>query len=637
LEVANVAYTKDLITFPKEFFEALFGEALQRYRLDVEFRCVPRAEDHPIRQFFARSVKQMEELWPQIRKVNEQRYDVFFTVVPRLREAAEGKKEHRLPDLLILTVLWADLDVGEDKPYNSLDDAYWAIAKTQIKPNICVESGRGLHPYWLLSDPTPMSYTEAETILKTIQQRLKGDEEVAGPKRLMRLPGLVNWKYGKEGKPSRFLMLDAPLRPRDEYRKLWRVRLKYFPRLATQAPDAVESDHGRYFQAFRKIIPDLKMSVGSNFAHGTCPFHDDQHPSFWLNVRTGFWGCHAASCTMKQGGRAEDALGPRLLAPNNANRPMTWDDIPAFDPTHVKPTKWICKNFIPARNISLIFAARGSFKSSYILWILKSVAATGRYVLILDYENPQDVLKQRDADLELSLANNPNMRIWDRFKREPPPRPGDPRLETIVLDALKRTKKSPVLVFDSWDSLLKPGEGGESTGQIAPIYDCIRRLVDLGATVIVLDHTRKYMNDIIYGAGAKEAKVDVIHVFILHENNVRPDQPVIQVESWLKRHAPKGTTKFSFKPLTHKDEKGKWHVIGFEECGDPTIEERRKNRKIIEALIKEHPNSGQEDLVKLATPSLSRNQARDILKKGVGKYWEVETTGHGKLVYRLSD
>lgn len=47
----------------------------------------------------------------------------------------------------------------------------------------------------------------------------------------------------------------------------------------------------------------LRPSGGSGrwwIAH--CPFHDDQHPSFWIDANRGTFGCHASSCPANRGG-----------------------------------------------------------------------------------------------------------------------------------------------------------------------------------------------------------------------------------------------------------------------------------------------------------------------------------------------
>jgi hypothetical protein len=42
---------------------------------------------------------------------------------------------------------------------------------------------------------------------------------------------------------------------------------------------------------------------------GRCPFHDDQHPSFWVDAERGLWGCRTPSCPTNLGGaRAHDVI-----------------------------------------------------------------------------------------------------------------------------------------------------------------------------------------------------------------------------------------------------------------------------------------------------------------------------------------
>jgi hypothetical protein len=72
------------------------------------------------------------------------------------------------------------------------------------------------------------------------------------------------------------------------------------------------------------------------------------------------------------------------------------------------------------------------------------------------------------------------------------------------------------------------------TGQTAPIYLQLRKLADLGATITVLDHSRKYERGVIYGGQDKEAKVDSIHILLPYENKARESNAIVRVQSWLK-------------------------------------------------------------------------------------------------------
>lgn len=130
----------------------------------------------------------------------------------------------------------------------------------------------------------------------------------------------------------------------------------------------------------------------------------------------------------------------------------------------------------------------------------------------------------------------------------------------LVTESVAETGHGPWIIFDSWASLLKPGEGGEFTGQIAPIYLQLRKLTDAGATVTVIDHTRKYEKGTLYGGQDKEAKADSIHSLVVYPNDTVPNNPIIRVESWLKRFAPQGVGSFSFEVQSTQDKNGLWHI-----------------------------------------------------------------------------
>ena len=324
---------------------------------------------------------------------------------------------------------------------------------------------------------------------------------------------------------------------------------------------------------------------------------------------------------------------------------LSREEVPRFDPGQVAKTRWLIDSFLAERSIQLVFGERGSFKTTLLLFAARAVArgedflgmkTRGRWVLYLDYENPANVLKARNDDLCLNLPDNPNLAIWDRFGRYPVPRPSDVALERLVHSCVQETGHGPWIIFDSWSSLLRPGDNGLNTGEIAPIYAQLRRLVDLGATITVLDHSRKYDAHTIYGGQDKEAKVDTIHNLETFENRLRPENTIVRVDSWLKRFAPRGAATFAFEVLSKKDDKGKWHVTGFRLAKDPVEELKREKIKFLCDLIDQNPDLGQEALARLAaTKGLARDQAIELLKSGMGKYWDVQKSAHGKYCYKV--
>jgi AAA domain len=294
------------------------------------------------------------------------------------------------------------------------------------------------------------------------------------------------------------------------------------------------------------------------------------------------------------------------------------------------------------RNIQLVFGERGCFKSTLFLALGKAVAAgeeflemktKRRKVLYLDYENPANVIKARNDDLHLGLPND-DFKIWDRFAHGTPPKPGDPRLEERVKDCVMLTGYGPWLIFDSWSSLLGPNEGGELTGQTAYKFMELRRLADLGATITVIDHTRKYDRSTIYGGQDKEAKADSIHNLQLYDENRA--HIVVSGTSWLKRHAPKNAGTFAFEVRGEQDRKENWHIREILRAENPEAEQERRHIELLRTIIRANPHAGQEEIAKLAAEQgLARDAAIKLLKAGARKHWTCETIGHNKFRYRV--
>jgi len=256
-----------------------------------------------------------------------------------------------------------------------------------------------------------------------------------------------------------------------------------------------------------------------------------------------------------------------------------------------------------------------------------------RRVLYLDYENPANVISARNTDLRLGLPGS-DLIIWDRFGHGTPPKPGEQRLEGFVKDCVAATGHGPWIIFDSWSSLLNPGEGGELTGQTAYKFVELRRLADLGATITVIDHTRKYDRSIVYGGQDKEAKADSIHNLQLYDDNRA--HPVVLVRSWLKRNAPRNEGNFAFEVRGERDQKGNWHIRGLLPAENPEAEQERRDIGLLRTIIRANPHAGQEQIAKIAgEQGLARDAAIKLLKAGTGKYWQRETLGHNKFQYRL--
>jgi len=324
--------------------------------------------------------------------------------------------------------------------------------------------------------------------------------------------------------------------------------------------------------------------------------------------------------------------------PFDADNP-TWENIPRFDPHEVDDTRWLIPSFLPEKGIHLLYGSHGSCKTTLMIYAAKCISEGSdflgmktlrRHFLVFDYDSPADFLKLRAIDLDLRLPENPRLIIWNRFKKSAP-RPSDPEIRIFVRRHVKKYGVGPILMFDCWSDLLKPGEGGETTGQIAPIYAYFRKLVDLGATVIVIDHTRRD-GIALYGGAEKFAKSDSSHKFMGPDKN-----GVVTVKSTLKRYSPESSDEFSFKVHGYKDEKGNWRIKRLQAMKDAAKEEKFAKIEYIRRLIKEKGEDGKEALLdKAVQEGHSRAEISKILETEK-RNWEMHRGKSGKHTYRLRD
>lgn len=105
-------------------------------------------------------------------------HDVWFAV----RLLAEPRRLASTPGPVM--ALWCDLDQAVEL-HDWPDDVPW--------PTVVVESGRGWHCYWRLTEP--VDPREAAALCRALAERLGGDPVAAEPARLLRVPGTRNFKY----------------------------------------------------------------------------------------------------------------------------------------------------------------------------------------------------------------------------------------------------------------------------------------------------------------------------------------------------------------------------------------------------------------------------------------------------------
>ena len=125
----------------------------------------------------------------------KQRANIFMGVNPRANVGGASQA-----DVASCRCLWADMD------YVTPEVARWRCHEVGIPdPSIVVDSGTGVHLYWLLREPMTISesvHAQLASSLKRLYQLL-GCDATSDLSRLLRLPGFDNVKDARNGLPSR--------------------------------------------------------------------------------------------------------------------------------------------------------------------------------------------------------------------------------------------------------------------------------------------------------------------------------------------------------------------------------------------------------------------------------------------------
>lgn len=120
----------------------------------------------------------------------------------------QGKINRKQANVFRVKSFWLDVDIREDKGYKSFEQAFAGLAKfledSRLPTPLTVFSGGGLHLYWPLDvELTEEEWRKYATGLKLLCSKagFKVDPGItADSARILRTPGTINLKNGKEAK-----------------------------------------------------------------------------------------------------------------------------------------------------------------------------------------------------------------------------------------------------------------------------------------------------------------------------------------------------------------------------------------------------------------------------------------------------
>ncbi|MDQ7781448.1 MAG: hypothetical protein RDU20_01120 [Desulfomonilaceae bacterium] len=171
----------------KEFLLALFGDYFERQNGFVMVKATKHLDRRVSTRYF-----------PNVEILAKEQYtpdqDVYFGVCPR--ETMKPERTH----IRFMTALWAGLDLGpegysgKDVFFTGPASAAKAVRSFPLAPSVVIESGWGMHLYWLLGDLVEIvDKDHVERLLRKISSYFQCGNHV-GIDAMLRLPGTFNCK-----------------------------------------------------------------------------------------------------------------------------------------------------------------------------------------------------------------------------------------------------------------------------------------------------------------------------------------------------------------------------------------------------------------------------------------------------------
>lgn len=232
-----------------------------------------------------------------------------------------------------------------------------------------------------------------------------------------------------------------------------------------------------------------------------------------------------------------------------------------------------------------------------------------REVVYIDFENSKAVLHDRAQVLGRS-----NLRVWHPSHDTPPP-----KLDKDDWILYKQLPEGSVLIFDSLRASQHLDEN--SSKDMSLIMGRLKKLRDMGYTIILLHHTPKSNEGVYKGSTAILDLCD--HSLCLERVKKDKETPTNNEDDCLYRFGVKDKTRYAPHHifLTFDPEKG------FEPAPDPELEEKKKIQELITRMYKQGgaaPKKTALVATVMIEVGISKNKTLRLLRVGEGELWKVE-------------
>jgi len=181
----------------KDFLELIFGKFLKEQDGYIETR--EFGNGSPMKRVFYDNIDDIKDYVPDS--------NLYFGVCPR-QIKGNGKKE----SVQYVTALWVDVDYGEvghkkRSEYSHYQEAFNIAKSMNPEPSLIINSGHGLHVYWLLERYVEVNHKHIEQVLKGLAGKIGGDTAY-DISRILRLPDSKNLKISDDPKEVEVVFCD---------------------------------------------------------------------------------------------------------------------------------------------------------------------------------------------------------------------------------------------------------------------------------------------------------------------------------------------------------------------------------------------------------------------------------------------
>jgi hypothetical protein len=269
------------------FFDALLARCTDYRQACLTLTAIHPNGKHPTpsRHIRLDDAPALQDALERLDAANALGWGAYFAVGLR-RYGLTRWKRGGAADVVALPALFVDVD---DSSVESLIRLQYA----RPAPSCIVASGGGYHAYWWLNEPTTDLHT-ARLLLRGLAETLGGDRLSVA--QCLRVVSSVNTKPSRGNALCRLIELHERRYALDDF-------AAYLPRPAPR-PTSQRIQSTTPYVPSADLIAHVTQALlqrggrlRGDWVNGACPFpghhrHNDQHPSFGFNTRTGYGFCH---------------------------------------------------------------------------------------------------------------------------------------------------------------------------------------------------------------------------------------------------------------------------------------------------------------------------------------------------------